>query len=381
MRTRLTECWTLQRRVYLERAFIAACIMALTLVFTAPALADSVRVAVIHDTAHDEAARRLRAEVSAAGLDALDVPVSVSEPRTTAQLVLARRAVAALRIEPDGDLEILVIDLQTGDVLDRTLLPAQASVAELELTAVEDLRAKLVELAIVLPSGPAEAPAASLPVAGSTPPAPTQPKASSTNPTSMPEAPARAQRDRERSDGSRGIWLQAAAGGALSEGGLSANAVTRLGIRVEPWQRWSVSALSLLPINSQKVSTATGRATANTFLFGSMLGFAPLRSQTAEFELGVGGGAALCQMRGFPSSPLDEGRTQSIWSGVAMADTSFAWRATRWLRIRIAVLAGLAAPRPAVRFEGESVATWGRPFASGTLGVELESLRLIRGAP
>ena len=178
-----------------------------------------------------------------------------------------------------------------------------------------------------------------------------------------------------------GIWLQAAAGGALTSGGLGDNAVWRLGVRWESSPRWSVSGLALLPLTGQKVVTARGTASVDVGMFGAMLGVVPLRSPTLDLELALGGGVARCSMRGVSENPSDEGRSLSVWTGVGIGELSVAWNAASWLRLRLAMAAGAAAPRVAVNFDGERVATWGRPLALGTLGVELAPLFLARGGP
>ena len=92
-------------------------------------------------------------------------------------------------------------------------------------------------------------------------------------------------------------------------------------------------------------------------------------------------GGALSTMRGYPTQPNDEGHAQSLWSAVGLAELSPAWHITSWLRLRCALTAGTAAPRPTVRFDGAPVASWGRPFAAGTLGFELQTFKAAAAAP
>jgi hypothetical protein len=176
------------------------------------------------------------------------------------------------------------------------------------------------------------------------------------------------------------VWLQAAAGGAFNAGGLSRATTAGFGVRLQLSQRWSATGSALLPLSAATVTTDRGSAAVNVYLLGATLGVVPWRSNALDVQIALGGGAALSAMRGTPSNPTDEGRTQSLWAGVGLAEVSTAWSATPWLRLRLAALGGIAAARPTVRFNGESVASWGRPLAYATLGVEFDALAAVRGA-
>jgi hypothetical protein len=43
------------------------------------------------------------------------------------------------------------------------------------------------------------------------------------------------------------------------------------------------------------------------------------------------------------------------------------------------MLVGFVAPRPTVRFDGRTEASWGRPFEVGALGMEMDILSLRGG--
>jgi hypothetical protein len=354
---------------------VSAGVIGLALSWPALARAESVRVAVIHSAQQDEQARRLCAEVRAAGLDAVDVAVSSSEPRSTAKLTRGARAVSALRIRAGGDLELVVIDGETGRVLEQAVLSEQGSRAELDLKAVEDLRAKMVELDIAPPRATADprsdadrldAPSASAP---------------KTSRSDLPEDPGSAIQGRAPHSGAASrLWLQAAAGGALGRGGLSGSALSSFGLRFEAAERWSVSGRLIWPLSAQHVANQRGAATVDVSLLGATLGVVPLRAQSVALELSLGGALVHANMHGFPATGADAGRAQSVWSGALLAEVSLAFRAASWLRVRAAGVGGAAAPRPTVRFDGEPAASWGRPFAAATVGVELAPFRATEGA-
>ena len=347
---------------------------ALALSSSSLALGQTIRVAVIHEQEQDEAARRVRAEVSAAGFDALDVPVLAAEPRSTERIALTAHAVAALRVHATGELELLVIDAETGKVLARESL--EVSSTDVSVRAVEDLRAKLVELAIAPPGQPAQT---ELPVA-------TAPKDAVVAAEQQPPAHAAKKPVRGRASAARvrtrafevpgearGIWLQAAIGGSTSAGGLTNNVSSRFGLRVEPFPRWSVSGLAILPLTSQRISSERGRADVQARIFGASLGFVPLRAHRIELGLGLGAGAVWAHVEGFSASATDQGRTVSVWAACGFGELTLAWQPVPWLRLRSTALAGGAFPRPTIHFDGSPIASWGRPFALGILGVEVLS--------
>lgn len=352
--------------------------------------AANVRVAVIHSSEDDASARRLRAEASAAGLDAVDVVVSPTDLRATDRITRDSHAQAAVRMRKDGELEIVVMDPTTGNLLDGgTLYPGNETDAPLVVRAVEELRAKLVKF-LILPSTPSSSTDA---VSGdrvqTNGTAPGAPPTSTTSPPA--EAPAKSaspgesvpadRSDRPSSRGARRrlpVWAGLGAGAEMSAGGLGGSTIARASVRVEP-APWSLSAFALLPISAHSVDAAKGSARADVYVIGAELGYAFVRSDSLEIELGFGGGGALCSMEGTPDASTDVGRTQTVASGLAFGDLSTAWNAGPWFRLRIGVLAGFSVPRVGVRFDGEQVATWGRPFVAGTLGFEIEPASLVGG--
>ena len=174
MPTPPTRCWTPRSRV--ERGAAGACSIAVIIASCLNAAAEPIRVAVVHTPEQADQARRLSAEVLAAGLTPIDATISRSDQRDISQITLAFHARSGLRVKLQGDLEWLVVAAETGSFLQGKVQRGQRSETELEMIAVEELRAQLVELSMLLPtpavapvglkSGTLRAPAA--PVAAST---------------------------------------------------------------------------------------------------------------------------------------------------------------------------------------------------------------------
>jgi hypothetical protein len=125
--------------------------------------------------------------------------------------------------------------------------------------------------------------------------------------------------------------------------------------------------------------TELGSVTVDAHLVTGEIGFTLIHSPVLQLELGLGGGAGLFRMSGVALVAGDEGRVRSLWTGVGFSELALAANASHWLRLRATVLVGATAPRPVIQFEGEEVASWGRPFATATLGIEFDALSAVRG--
>jgi hypothetical protein len=374
--------WAVLRRTRIERLMGWGLAQAIVLCSSGLAWAQVPRIAVIHEPREAEAARRMQAEVAAAGFDAVDLAIPSTDDRSTAKLAVAARAVAALRLRANGDIELLVVEIASGRVLDNTELSAAGSTGDPGLRAVEDLRAKLIELSLVSPparDSPASAGQANKSVE---PPAPVP----ALPPTAGPVPPPVVARPRERrandAYAQRSIfWLQGGIGGATSAGGLAATSISHIGLRFEPSARWSASGFARLPLAAQSVSNYRGRAEVNVRLFGAELGWVVMRGRALNLELGLGASVVSATVRGSASTAADRGRSETLWGGCGFAGLGAAWRLTSWMRVRAEVLVGASAPRPIVRFDGQTVASWGRPFSMGTFGVEVTPFSAGREGP
>jgi hypothetical protein len=396
MPTPLTRYWTPRSRA--ERGALAACSIAVIVASCLNAAAEPIHVAVVHTPEQADQARRLSAEVLAAGLAPIDATISRSDQRSISQITLAFHARSGLRLKLQGDLEWLVVATETGSFVQGEVLRGQRSETELAVIAVEQLRAQLVELSMLLPT-PAAAPASvaaaptsvadasGLPAdAGASEQAPSKdansamqsPHAAidpSARSASVPAVPARTDDDQIPPGG---VWLGAALGGTLGSGGLSESAIASFHLRVEAWRRGSISCVVFLPLSSQNVSGERGTATVEAYLLGATAGVVALRFQSFDLDLALGGGAVRATMHGVAAMPSDVARSQTVWAAVAFVDASLVWRASSWLNLRVSGVVGLSAPRPTVRFDHDVIASWGRPLALATVGFELEPFRAGR---
>lgn len=375
MPRRRTECWPRPRGRRLE-AFVFALGVLLGCPPARGAPVETLRVAVIHHR-EDDVIRKLRAEVSAAGLVAVDVQERRDDERTTASLARAAHAPAAVRVRAEGELEVVIVG-PDGETLYWDSLGATGNSSELSaIRAVELLRGRLVKLALLSsapePSKPGE---------------PVPPGATSASPPVGPAPPsgsaavngvaARSSADRSSSTvtGAREsvVWIDGGYGVAGGNGGLGLASVGRLGARWEPGGPWALSAFGLLPLSSQSVSNATGTAEVHVTILG-VAGHYLLLPREGMFgvDLGIGAAGVIAAMTGHAATTDNLGRSETVGAAAALCEAAFTARITKWLRLRAEGLVGIAFPRPVVGFAGVNGASWGRPFEVLTLAVEVST--------
>jgi hypothetical protein len=100
--------------------------------------------------------------------------------------------------------------------------------------------------------------------------------------------------------------------------------------------------------------------------------FVGLARPTHRFQpdIGVGAGAVVLGTYGRADAPLQSSSDLVVAATLAGGMGLSVWLHAR-VRLRVDGFVGVALPRPGVRFAGAEVATWGRPFGGGTLGVEI----------
>jgi hypothetical protein len=336
---------------------------------------------VIH-CCEDEASRRLRAEVGAVGLGVVDVRARSDDDRTTALFAQSARVTAALRLRTGGEIEVVILDEDGAALYWDFLTPNDEPPELFPIRAAEQLRAKLVKLQLVsatpestsVVAAPLPSTAASSADAGE-PPVERRLPAS----TSSAETPSGSvEPDRVTTPGSRhrlGFWAVGGAGGLVSAGGLGFSPTVRVGVRVEPAEHWGASLFAFLPVSTQSVQGVEGNADVQLVLIGALAQYRLTNAQAVvDFDVGLGGGAVFASIDGHPSAASDVGRSETVAAGTALASTSLGVRATRWLRLRADLLGGVAVPRPTIRFNGDEVASWGRPLGAATLSAEVSLL-------
>lgn len=316
--------------------------------------AERVRVAVVH-ARDDEPSRRVRAELGAAGLEAVDVPVASDDSRSAAAVARSEHAVAAVRVVSADEVELAIVDAESANVLyDKAVRASGAQSDSLALRAVEDLRARLVKLRLVEPA-PSEAAA----------PPQEAPAPSATTPVHDDGVRA------ERGAAKRSLWATGALAATTSTGGLGGDLAARVGLRLEAPSRFGGSVAALLPLLSQTVSAPGAHAEVNVYVVSALLHYALVGSGEWGADLGAGAGVVIARMQGFAEAPVYTGRSETLVAGAPIVDASLGYRPISMLRIRSELQAGIAMPRLAVTFDDRDVAVWGRPFMVALLGVEI----------
>jgi hypothetical protein len=338
-------------------ARVARCAVAvatLALVASGVRAAERVRVAVVH-IRDDEPSRRVRAELAAAGLEAVDVPISSDDSRSAAAVARSEHAVAAVRVVSADEVELAIVDTASANVLyDKSVRSSGAQSDSLALRAVEDLRARLVKLHLVEPA-PSEAPAPpedAPPVTRGAPAHDDGPGAGHGTPM-------------------RSLWATGALGATASTGGLGGDLAARVGLRVDATPRFGGSIAALLPLLSQTVSETGAHADVNVYVVSALLHYALVGSGEWGADLGAGAGVVIARMQGFADAPVYTGRSETVVAGAPIVDASLSYRPISMLRVRGEFQAGVAMPRLAVTFDDRDVAVWGRPFAVALLGAEI----------
>lgn len=170
------------------------------------------------------------------------------------------------------------------------------------------------------------------------------------------------------------MWLAAGAGTTTAALGLRQVPVMQVEARFEPMRYFSISAFGLLPVAAQKVAAAEGSAALSATVVGAMLRATAIDvGDVFRVSAGAGGGVALVSMSGQASSPRYDGQATSATTGVGVATIGMDARVLPWLALRADALAGLAAYRPVVRFDGRDVASWGPTFVAFTGGFEIDA--------
>jgi hypothetical protein len=305
-------------------------------------------------------ARRVSAEAEAAGFAVVELDPAHVQGSDSA-LLEQNAAVALIRLVSPDRAEL---EFRTAEGPGKTSLLRRPTDGDaFALRIVEEARARLVELEIIEDSPP---PARSEPAA----PAPAEPRdlARSPEPARAPE------RDRVLARGGRSsppkLWASGGLAASAPAGGLGATLHAAFGARIEPTSRFSLSAQALLPVTENNLNRPEGSADANVSLFFGKLsyGFAqPARNLSVEG--GLGAGVVVLSMNA-EAQPPRSAATDRLTAGVYFLHGGAVWTLASWFRLSAALLGGVSAPRPVLRFEGREVATWGRPFAGFGLATE-----------
>jgi len=360
----------------------------LCIVLTSRAQSSEPRVVVVSN-GHEELARKLRAQAASQGLAPTDANGGAALDDD--QLAVQHAAVATLRVASPARVRVFVRG-SAEHAAYAVELELQAGEADtFPLRVIEHLRARLVELRLMVPvdSGSMDAPAPPPPAdAERSPalprlaaqPAPT-PVASPATPVASPAIPEDARAAKQPKALRPALWLAAGPASTLGSGGVGPLPQIALGLRVEPSSSWSVSASALLPIEENEINAGAGSADVSASLFLLDVERRLTLGRGWHLEFGPGAGIAALAMAGETQTPR-VAHAESALLGIYYLHTGLGWTAASWLRFSTSLRGGVTAPRSVLRFDGQEVATWGRSFGTLSLTAELGwQLSSARGEP
>jgi hypothetical protein len=305
----------------------------------AAAAEEKLRVLIVIDASDDPFAERIRAEVSALGLEVVAV-----EPWRTGEGIesldaagRANQAAAAIRmVASRKGVEIWVANQPTGRSLLRQLIVDERAPAPNEglvaLQTAELLRTTLLSRSETAP-----------------------PRSVPTATAERPAAPPRPLNAGLQS-GFGVLWSPRGGGEAYQAWATIHRFLVRpFGIALD------FSA----PVNPGTISGPEGSATVGAFLAGATV-FARFERPASGLYATVAAGAAMLvlNIRGSAGPAfLASSHRAMVAAGYARADGGF--QVNRWLRFGGRVVAGVVPSGVTVEFAGNEAAVWGRPFLAG----------------
>jgi len=342
-----------------RRAALAAAVLsAATARFGTEAMAadGQLRVLIVVDASDDPFAERIKAEVSALGLEVVTV-----EPWRTGESVesldaagRANQAAAAIRmIASRKGVEVWVANQPTGRSLLRQLIvderPGAPNEGLVALQTAELLRTTLLSRSEVPGTAPAPPPpnkgaADDLTKIAAPPPQPPSP------PTISLGAAA-------------GVLFSPSAGDPAVQFWLTVSRIIAgpVGIALD----------GSLPLRAGTLRGPEGSARLSATLGGAAL-FARYERPDSGLYAVVAAGGAIIQLKaaGSASDPL-VASSGSTTAGALYARGDAGYEAARWLRVGGRAVAGVVPSGVEVRFAGNEAAVWGRPFLAAMALVDL----------
>ena len=334
------------------RARTPAAVVVLLALFAArdnsAAAQEKLRVLIVIDASDDPFAERIRAEVSALGLEVVAV-----EPWRTGEAIesldaagRANQAAAAIRmVASRKGVEIWVANQPTGRSLLRQLIVDERAPAPNEglvaLQTAELLRTTLLSRSETAP-----------------PPAPRPVPAIKEEPPPAPPLPPNA----GVQAGFGVLWSPRGGSEAYQLWATVHRFIVRpLGIALD----FSAPVLPWAPVNPGTVSGPEGSATVGAWLAGATV-FSRYERPTSGLYATVAAGVAVIRLdiKGSAGPAfMDSSHTATVGAGYARADGGFA--VNNWLRFGARAVAGVVPSGVTVQFAGNEAAVWGQPFLAG----------------
>ncbi len=313
-----------------------------------------LRVLIVIDASDDPFAERIKAEVSALGLEVVAI-----EPWRTGESVesldaagRANQSAAAIRMIPSRKgVEVWMANQPTGRSLLRQLVVDESAGAPNEglvaLQTAELLRTTLLSRS----DAPAPTSTATTPRAVATtsaqlvaPPPPPSP------PSAGVQAGAGALFSPGAGDPAMQVWFT----------------VSRVVVRP-----FGIALDFSLPVRPGTVSGPEGSASLKAYLVGATVFARYERPETGLYAIAAAGGALIyLNAEGTAALPLTA-TTGSTTVGAVYVRADGGFEATRWLRFGLRAVAGAVPSGVQLRFAGNDAAVWGHPFLAALLLVDL----------
>jgi hypothetical protein len=348
----------------LARERVAAALLAVAALVVAPrAQADPVKVAIVHGSEAIPLARRVQAELTALGVEVVDITTATDALVDDAELDAAARlagATAAIRIAaPSASVWIAGND---GKQYVVRVVPTDHA-ASSSPDAVLVLRAvELVRVALLDPPTPSPIPPP-LPVAAPPPP---PPRADATPHLAPDPLEVMAPPPRSR------LTLEIAPAVVGSPGGVPLTASLLLGARFLPGA-FGPAVFAVLPLFPARVDGPEGTADVRAAIVGAGLHFAP-RPPGAMVRPGVEIGLAgvWLLIHGVATTGAAyTGQSDNLLVAAPYLRAGASLSVSPLIALRASLLGAVALPEGAISFAGRQVATFGRPLLLGSGGLEI----------
>jgi hypothetical protein len=338
-----------------------------SLFFCEPARADANVRIVVFSQGNVELARKVVAEAAQAGLQVVVVAGRAGEYQPELDRV---HAVALVAIQSEDHVELYTAGGASHTASSEQLARRPSEGDAFPLRVVEQLRARLLELNLLIEAKP---PTAADSGSGATA-SPVRPMVTEARAVER-QLPAPAPVEDNRSSatprsvlGRSSHWLRAGTAGTLPFGGVGPTLHAALGWRLEARNGVGADLSAWLPLMRNSVSASEGAARIDVTLLLAGLHYSLLAERWVA-SVGVGGGTLVLDMRA-EAQPRYVGREERMVVGIYCANASAGFSLSDRLALRAALFGGGSAPTPAVRFDDRVVAAWGRWF--GALSLHLE---------
>jgi hypothetical protein len=304
------------------------------------------RVVIVASPGMDELVVRFMAELGSLRLEVVRAPDTESEPSMVELERLARQHAArvAVRVGKAGRaVDLWLVNPESRELIYRRVV-AEGDPAVLVLRSLEILRGALVDLRAF-----AEAP--------SPPPRPVvapPPRVRSPEPAA-PRPP---------------FWLGLSGAVVAAHAGRSIGGGVSLALHRRLGSRFALHAEALAPLNAWSVEGEGGTAKIQlgTATIAGMV--TPWGEQAVTPGLGLGLGMVALYTRGEAEAGF-RGTSEFNAALFPHARLDLGFSVTEWLRLRAALAAGFASPRPVLLFGQNREESWLNPLLLSSLGVEI----------